>query len=136
MASGRWEIRLAEAAEKDFQSILVWTAEQFGETQAHRYRGVLVAALTALADGPTPLNWKPRDDIAPGLRVLHVARRGRPGRHILLYRARGDRLIEIVRILHDAMDLERHLPPRTNRSLGSQSAPSPHRGAHPSAAAK
>jgi toxin ParE1/3/4 len=51
-----------------------------------------------------------RDDIVPGLRVLHVGRSGRRGRHFLIYRAAGDREIEIIRILHDSMDLRRHLP--------------------------
>jgi toxin ParE1/3/4 len=55
---------------------------------------------------------KPRDDIAPGLRSLHVARSGRKGRHIIIFRARGSdktAVIEVLRILHDAMDLPRHL---------------------------
>jgi len=28
----------------------------------------------------------------------------------VIYRASADRLIEVVRILHDAMDLARHMP--------------------------
>jgi toxin ParE1/3/4 len=106
--AGIWTVRLAAAAEQDFRSILDWTMQQFGAAQARRYGDTLVAAITALADGPSPLGWKLRDDVAPGLRILHVARQGRRGRHILLYRARGDGIIEIVRILHDAMDIERH----------------------------
>ena len=31
-------------------------------------------------------------------------------RHYLLYRRRGDGVIEVARILHDASDLARHLP--------------------------
>jgi toxin ParE1/3/4 len=107
----RWEVRLAEAAERDFRAILAWTAEQFGSTQARRYRDVLVSALTSLTDGPTPLNWKARDDIAPGLRSLHVGRRGRRGRHILFFRQGADNVVEVLRILHDVMDAARHLPP-------------------------
>jgi toxin ParE1/3/4 len=45
--------------------------------------------------------------------TLHVARKRRRGRHFILFRAdtnpnRG--LIDVLRILHDAMDLERHVP--------------------------
>jgi toxin ParE1/3/4 len=42
--------------------------------------------------------------------LLHVARRGRRGRHFLLYRAAEGQIIEIGRILHDQMDLQRHFP--------------------------
>jgi plasmid stabilization system protein ParE len=30
----QWTVRLSAAAEKDFQSIVEWTIEYFGETQA------------------------------------------------------------------------------------------------------
>ena len=56
------------------------------------------------------LGSRTRDEILPGLRALHVARHGRRGRHIILYRAGPEREIEIMRILHDGMELRRHLP--------------------------
>jgi toxin ParE1/3/4 len=34
-----------------------------------------------------------------------------------MYRAATGRVIEILRILHDAMDLARHLPPESDRKL-------------------
>ena len=52
-----------------------------------------------------------RDEIVPGLFSLHVARR--PARSASdLYRAASDRIIEVVRILHDAKDVARHIPKR------------------------
>jgi toxin ParE1/3/4 len=56
---------------------------------------------------------KPRDEIAPGLLTLHVARKGRHGRHFLLFRVSreaGHEVIDVLRVLHDAMDLARHAP--------------------------
>lgn len=41
---------------------------------------------------------------------LHVARRNRRGRHFILFRATEAGQIQVVRILHDAMDLARHIP--------------------------
>jgi toxin ParE1/3/4 len=102
-----WDVHLTEAAERDFQSILAWTAEQFGQAQARRYRESLVSALAVLADGPDPLNWKSREDLALGLRSLHVGRRAR---HILFFRAGGEDVVEVLRILHEAMDPTRHFP--------------------------
>lgn len=104
-----WQVRLSAAAERDFQSILTWTAEQFGAVQARSYADILTAAILALNGGPDILGARPRDEIAPGLRVLHAARHGRRARHLLLYRAGPDAVIEVLRILHDAMDIERHL---------------------------
>jgi toxin ParE1/3/4 len=106
----RWRIRLSEAAEQDFVSILRWTAETFGPRQARTYRETLLTALTALADGPDVIGSRPRDEIQPGLRTLHVARHRRRGRHIILYRTAGADTIEVLRILHEAMDLPRHVP--------------------------
>jgi toxin ParE1/3/4 len=107
MTPSRWKIRLAQAAERDFQSILLWTAERFGKAQARRYRDILKAPLVSLSDGPTPPNWKARENIAPGLCSVHVAK---PGRHIVFYRIEGAGVIGVVRILHDAMDPMRHVP--------------------------
>ncbi|WFU73227.1 type II toxin-antitoxin system RelE/ParE family toxin [Bradyrhizobium sp. CB2312] len=109
MAERRWRVRLGAAAEVDFANILKWTAENFGARQARVYRDTLIQAIGELADGPDAAGSKARDEIMSGLRTLHVARRGRRGSHFLMYRA-ADRTIEIVRILHDRMDLQRHVP--------------------------
>jgi toxin ParE1/3/4 len=110
----RWLVRLSAAAEADFESILRWTADRFGHRQARTYARTLRSALAALASGPTIPGARPRDDIAPGLFTLHVARRGRRGRHFVLFRAWrvGDRdVVDVIRLLHDAMDLPQHVPP-------------------------
>jgi toxin ParE1/3/4 len=106
-----WRVRLSEAAERDFADILRWTAANFGLRQAQAYRETLLAAIGALADGPDVPGSRPRDDILPGLRTLHVARRRRRGRHFVLYRTSSAETIDVVRILHEAMDLPRHVPP-------------------------
>ena len=113
-APRRWRIRLTAAAEDDFRGILLWTLARFGEAQALVYAGTLSRALAALADGPTVLGARARDDIAKGLFTLHVAREGRKGRHLVLFRVgrdQGEEVIEVLRLLHDAMDLPRHVPP-------------------------
>lgn len=110
MAERRWNVRLGVVAEIDFANILKWTVENFGSRQASSYRDTLVQAIGALTDGPEVAGSKARDEIAKGLRTLHVARRGRRGSHFLMYRTMGEATIEIVRILHERMDLQRHLP--------------------------
>jgi toxin ParE1/3/4 len=103
---------LAAAAEDDFQDVLRWTAEHFGDRQARVYARTLSMAFEALAAGPTVVGAKARNDIAKGLFMLHVARHGRKGRHFVMFRIGHDQgrdVIEILRLLHDAMDLPRHL---------------------------
>src|SRR5690242_8651437 len=109
MADQRWRVRLGAAAEVDFANILKWTTENFGARQSRVYRDTLVQAIGELADGPNVAGSKARDDIMAGLRTLHVARRGRRGSHFLMYRIAPKSTIEIVRILHDRMDLRRHV---------------------------
>lgn len=110
MGKQKWLVRLGPLAELDFANILKWTTENFGEQQARTYRDNLVQAVGELSSGPEIAGSKVRSEIIPGLRSLHVARHGRRGRHFLLYRASETGVIEIGRILHDSMDLPRHLP--------------------------
>lgn len=103
----RWRIRLTGPAHRDFADILRWTRTNFGAQQAQAYRELLLAALAALGDGPDIPGSKLRGDILQGARTLHIQR---PGRHFLLYRPAEGNSLEILRILHDAMDLARHVP--------------------------
>jgi toxin ParE1/3/4 len=107
----RWRIRLGIEAEKDFARILKYTKDTFGQRQVDIYRVTLLKALAALDAGPDVLGSVPREEIRPGLRTLHVARHGHRGRHFIMYRAADAHVIEVVRILYDAMDFARHLPP-------------------------
>jgi toxin ParE1/3/4 len=115
MVERKWRVRLGAAAELDFANILKWTAENFGARQSRVYRDTLVQAIREIGDGPDIDGSKARDEIMPGLRSVHVARHGRRGRHFLLYRVAPEVIVEIVRILHDRMDLQRHLPPDHER---------------------
>src|ERR1700745_1520097 len=108
MAEPGWRVRLGVAAELDFANILKWATENFGARQSRVYRDTLVQAIGERTDGPDVVGSKARDEIMPGLRTLHVARHGRRGSHFLMYRAVKN-TIEIVRILHDRMDLRSHL---------------------------
>ncbi|HQV12847.1 MAG TPA: hypothetical protein PKW52_16025, partial [Nitrospira sp.] len=56
---------------------------------------------------------KERPEIGSNIWTLHVARNGRKGRHFIMFQVAGaqDRkVIDVLRLLHDSMDLERHLP--------------------------
>ncbi len=106
-----WKVRLGRQAEQDFSEILQWTVRNFSEVQAGIYAETLSLAMQALADGPEIPGTQARDEIRPGIRTLHVARHGRKGRHFIVFRVgNGRRTIDILRLLHDRMDLKRHFP--------------------------
>ncbi|MBW4052992.1 MAG: type II toxin-antitoxin system RelE/ParE family toxin [Proteobacteria bacterium] len=111
--AGAWTVRLAGAAEADFEAILLWNLEQSGDVQAGVYSEILSAAVRALIAGPEQPGIKARSEIGRDLFTLHVARYGRRRRHFVVFRADADpanRQTDVLRILHDSMDLARHVP--------------------------
>ncbi|MHB1360569.1 MAG: type II toxin-antitoxin system RelE/ParE family toxin [Rhodocyclaceae bacterium] len=103
-----WKIRLAVSAAQDFREIVRWTAIHFGKGQASTYARTLSSALTALTQGPDITGAKHREDIGPGIHTLHVARKGRKGRHFVVFRvgdSHNENVIDVLRLLHDSMDL-------------------------------
>ena len=119
-SGGTLRIVLAVAARSDIHEALMWSQERFGERAAARYRELLKQALRDIASDPERSGSKERLDLARGVRSYHLflsrdRARGDLGvvekpRHFLVYRRRGNAGIDVVRVLHDASDLERHLP--------------------------
>lgn len=109
-----WTIRLTAAAEADFKEILRWAVDPFGDGQARVYAETLSATLNDLAAGTTVIGAIRRDAILKGIFTVHVARNDRRGRHFVMFRVgptADHDVIEVLRLLHDAMDLQRHRLP-------------------------
>jgi len=112
-----WTVRLTHQAAQDIEDILHWTFERFGPLQMAAYADVINDALDALVKWPHLLDARRRpelgddDDVA----TLHVARQGRKGRHLVVFRVyEKGCVIEVLRILHDSMDLPRHFISNAN----------------------
>ena len=102
-----WKPRLARLAQRDYTNIAEWTAEKFGPRQSDAYAALIDKTLDHLAADPFASPSRNRDaDLGEGYRTIHLPQKGR---HILVYRIEAERVL-IVRILHDSMDLARHLP--------------------------
>ena len=110
MSSSAWNVRLGRQAEQDYVDIAMWTATTFGAGQAETYAETISLAIQSLKDGPDILGARSRDEIEPGICTLHVARHGRKGRHFLVFRVGENQNIDVLRLLHDSMDLARHIP--------------------------
>jgi len=72
----------------------------------HFVAQILADALAALSAGPAAVGVRPRPEIGVRLYSLHA------GRHFVVFRAsrEKDRSIVVLRVLHDTMDLARHVP--------------------------
>jgi toxin ParE1/3/4 len=112
--------RLSEAAQHDVLTILAWTDEQFGEAARLRYESLMVAALRDVASQPDRPGSVARPELGAGVRSWHLrqsrhhVKHGVEGvrrpRHFLVYRSEVG-LVVVGRVLHDAMELARHLDP-------------------------
>jgi len=82
----------------------------FGPLQAEAYAQTLASALDALREkGPMAIGVKEREEIGSGIFTLHAARSKRKASHFLVFRVLEAQTIEVLRILHDRMDLARHI---------------------------
>ncbi|WP_395550711.1 type II toxin-antitoxin system RelE/ParE family toxin [Pseudomonas aeruginosa] len=112
--------RISHDAQADIVDILRFTHNRFGDTARRRYQALIGAALEAVATDPQQAGSISREELGAGLRSIHlvycrsmtnVGKVVRP-RHFVFYRVAPDQVLEVVRVLHDSMDLDQHLPQR------------------------
>jgi len=114
------QYRISNAARADIVDILRLSQMQFGDQARQHYQALILAALQAIAGTPYRVGSHDRDEIAPGLRSYHLIYSRQHAkqthgtvkspRHIVFYRVANDEVIEVVRLLHDAMEVQLHLP--------------------------
>lgn len=92
--------RLTPAAQRDLSSIWDFTEERWDVSQAERYIRKIQAAVERIAEDPDI--GRTREGIREGYRSYAI------GSHIIFYMPSADH-IEIVRILHQRMDVDQHL---------------------------
>jgi toxin ParE1/3/4 len=92
------ELVYSDAAIDDLEEIFALSIQEWGDDHFVRFRQELVASIRSLVHQPA-LGGE-RNDLAPGIRLLHVAP------HWVIYLANEDR-VEIVRVMHQRRDLRR-----------------------------
>ncbi len=95
------EYRLRPRARADLDGIWNYTYATWGAKQARHYLGDLKRTFAKLARKPHL--GKSRNELYEGLCVYPA------GKHLICYLA-IDVGIDVVRILHERMDVQRHLP--------------------------
>ena len=101
----KYVLKYTDEAMRDIEQALVWTKEQFGGLQRSKYQKLINSAARLLEKSPTKSPTRARDDIAQGIRCLHIAKRGKNARHCFYYRIKKNGEVYIARFLHDAMDV-------------------------------
>lgn len=94
-------LELTDAAVSDLQSIRNYTLEKWGEDQEAAYLESMWEKFEELLNDPE--RWRFRADLFPGCQIAAQAK------HVILFRIQG-KTLQIVRILHSAMDYQRHIP--------------------------
>lgn len=92
---------LSPAARADLERIWDYTYERWGDEQAEEYVRELQRAIERVIDNP--MIGRFCDEVRSGYRKHAVAS------HTLYYRSASADVIDVVRILHQRMDVDRHL---------------------------
>jgi toxin ParE1/3/4 len=92
---------LSPRARDDLDGVWDHTARGWGSDQAERYLRRIAEAVGLIAEAPTI--GRNCDHVRQGYRKYPV------GSHVLFYREIDDG-VDVVRILHQRMDFDRHLP--------------------------
>ena len=109
--------QLTEAAKQDYRKILRTSLETFGVDASIRYKNLILKGLADLADEPHRQGARPFEKGTCLYHLRYSAKQAaldgitvRNPRHFIAYRVQPSGTLEIIRILYDAMDIERHLP--------------------------
>jgi toxin ParE1/3/4 len=112
------ELELAPSAEADLSDVLVRSQADFGNAARLRYEALIERALQDIQVDPTCAGSTDRSELGRGVRTYHLRHcRGRARiaegsvkdpRHMLVYEF-DDLRVVVLRLLHDSMDLGRHV---------------------------
>jgi toxin ParE1/3/4 len=92
---------LSAAARVDLEQIWDYTCARWDGNQAEKYLREIQRAIDRIADNP--MIGRACDEVRSGYRKHAV------GSHTLYYRIASADLIDVVRILHQRMDVDQHL---------------------------
>jgi toxin ParE1/3/4 len=95
------DYRLTKKAVEDLTDIWNYTIENWSENQADIYYQLLINSIREIAH--KPYIGKKYSGILDNLKGLKI------GRHIIFYHEISEHIVEIIRILHEQMDLKNRI---------------------------
>lgn len=111
------QYKLADSAKRDFREIIKKSGKKHGSDAAIRYHRLLLTGLEDVGTAPkTSRTLKFKEQEISLYHTRHSAKRAKykgigvkKPRHFIVYRMQSDGIIEIMRILYDGMNLEKHI---------------------------
>lgn len=92
--------KLSKEDDNDLIDLYLHGFKNFGESQAEQYYFEIEDCIKLLSE--TPLTCRERTEFTPAVRIHHH------GSHLIIYRIQTDHIL-VIRILHDSMDIQRHI---------------------------
>jgi len=103
----RRRIVFSSQAKADVAAILQETRRTYGPAQVKRYRALLTEARRHLLQFPG--QGHRREGLPDDWRLFHIRQPGRNAAHFYLYIfTEVDNRIDVLRVLHESMDVSRH----------------------------
>jgi toxin ParE1/3/4 len=93
--------KISKKAVEDLESIWIYTYENWSVEQADRYYTLIINEIEFITDNF--MSGKSMEHIKTGYRASKVKS------HLIFYRKNNDSHIEIIRILHQRMDIENRI---------------------------
>jgi toxin ParE1/3/4 len=93
--------RLSKPAVLDLNSIWLYTCQKWSKSQADRYYDLIISEIKFIADNFN--SGKSIEHIRPGYFVSIVKS------HLIFYRRTENGMVEIIRILHQRMNIKKQL---------------------------
>ncbi len=95
------KLELTRAALDDLRSIRAYTLDRWGSIQEQHYLDQLWHKFEDIMEDSSRFRF--RHDLFPECQIVAE------GKHVILFRVRKG-ILQVVRVLHSAMDFKRHLP--------------------------
>ena len=95
------QYRISQEAIKDLKNIWVYTLNKWSKEQADRYYDLIISEIEFIADNF--LTGKSVEQTRKNYRVTKIKS------HLIFYRKVENDIVEIVRILHQRMDIKKRL---------------------------
>ena len=85
-----FKLRFSTRAAQDIEEVLGHTLWHFGEQKLEYYKALIREAIADIGADPLAPPAKTRAELKPDARTFHLGRRGRPARHLFVYRVVGE----------------------------------------------
>jgi|TARA_R110000744_G_C19138937_1_gene537989 toxin ParE1/3/4 len=93
--------RISKQATNDLNDIWIYTLRKWSKDQADRYYNLIIEEIEFVADNF--MTGKSMEQTRKGYRVTKIKS------HLIFYKKAEDDIVEIIRILHQRMDIKKRL---------------------------